>query len=174
MVPMVQRYHYHIVIGGKVAESTYVPNKSEPTVKAKVQQNVRNSVPSGCLWKCLWWMSVRAVCCKSSLQQLRGWADIAMFSKSVNFTQALYALWKIMVVFQVVRSPDRQTAWQWMLLYLHIPPLSLWAAASKTMNHHISQGMLQKFFVLHFLDDGLAGMVQFCGHLGALIGHAIA
>jgi hypothetical protein len=36
-------------------------------------------------------------------------------------------------------------------------------------HRHISQGMLWKFFVQHFLEDGLARMVQSFGRLGALL-----
>jgi hypothetical protein len=35
-------------------------------------------------------------------------------------------------------------------------------------HRRISQDMLWKFLVQHFLEDGLAGVVKFCGHLGAM------
>jgi hypothetical protein len=36
-------------------------------------------------------------------------------------------------------------------------------------HHHVSQGMLRKFFVQHILEDVLARMVQFFSHLGTLM-----
>jgi hypothetical protein len=60
------------------------------------------------------------------------------------------------------------------MLYLHIPPLSLKAASSKMAHSRNSQDMLLKLLAQHSLKDGLAGVVQFCVHLGALIRHNLA
>jgi hypothetical protein len=38
--------------------------------------------------------------------------------------------------------------------------------SSKMAHSRISQ---DKFLVEYFVEDGLAGVVQFCGHIGALI-----
>jgi hypothetical protein len=43
---------------------------------------------------------------------------------------------------------------------------ALRAVTSNTAHHCISQDMSWEFLVQHFLEDGLALMVQFCGHLG--------
>jgi hypothetical protein len=37
----------------------------------------------------------------------------------------------------------------------------------------ISQDMLWKFLVQHFLEDGLPEMVYFCGRLGLLVRHSL-
>jgi hypothetical protein len=40
---------------------------------------------------------------------------------------------------------------------------------SETAPRHISQDMLQKLSVKYFVEDGLAGVIELYGHLGALI-----
>lgn len=60
------------------------------------------------------------------------------------------------------------------MLYLYFPPLKRLyeqtrSFSSKMRNNRISQELLRKFLLQHLLEDGLVGVVQFCGHLGALI-----
>jgi hypothetical protein len=82
---------------------------------------------------------------------------------------------KIMLGIQEALSPNTQIRTSHWMLYLYIPPTQTIsrAATIKMAQCRMPWVTLWKFLVQHFLEHGLAGVVQNCGHLGALTWHRL-